>query len=172
MELYETTTNGTKPSTVSLNHMGHPHGKGITESSVSEGDDELNSNKSEDRFTAQTDYEMVCSEAYICEIYYNFFSLQEIPSTSMMALNGHHHNLNMLPNGFHIQTGLPQGTMRGMSTYLLDESTVSNQPPLPMQYNPFTLRHMSQGMTFYFVFFCFAILQPILHNEMNYPEFF
>ena len=57
MELYETTTNGTKPSTVSLNHMGL--GKGINETSISGGEDELISNKSDDRFSGQTDYEMV-----------------------------------------------------------------------------------------------------------------
>ena len=68
MELYETTTNGTKPSTVSLNHMGLAHGKGINETSISGGEDELISNKSDDRFSGQTDYEMVngldCSKPY------------------------------------------------------------------------------------------------------------
>ena len=59
MELYGTTTNGTKPSTVSLNHMGLGHGKGINETSLSGGEDELMSNKSDDRFSGQTDYEMV-----------------------------------------------------------------------------------------------------------------
>lgn len=58
MELYETTTNGTKPSTVSLNHMGLAH-KTINETSLSGGEDELISNKSDDRFSGQTDYEMV-----------------------------------------------------------------------------------------------------------------
>lgn len=61
MELYETTTNGTKPSTVSLNHMGLTH-KGIHETSISGGEDELISNKSDDRFSGQTDFEMVSGE--------------------------------------------------------------------------------------------------------------
>lgn len=59
MELYETQTNGTKPSTVSLNHMGLSGKGGITETSISGGEDELISNKSDDRFSGQTDYEMV-----------------------------------------------------------------------------------------------------------------
>lgn len=58
MELYDTATNGTKPSTVSLNHMGLSH-KGVNETSLSGGEDELISNKSDDRFSGQTDYEMV-----------------------------------------------------------------------------------------------------------------
>lgn len=60
MELYDTTTNGTKPSTISLNHMGlngkHHH---VNETSISGGEDELISNKSDDRFSGQTDFEMV-----------------------------------------------------------------------------------------------------------------
>ena len=61
MELYETTTNGTKPSTISLNNMGlSGHLKGnLNETSISGGEDELISNKSDDRFSGQTDYEMV-----------------------------------------------------------------------------------------------------------------
>lgn len=58
MELYETTTNGTKPSTVSLNHNSQHNGK-MAETSLSGGEDELGSNKSESRFSGQTDYEMV-----------------------------------------------------------------------------------------------------------------
>ena len=156
LELYETTTNGTKPSTVSLNHLslgGHHNGGssngggsssnnsnnnnhhkgGITETSLSGGEDELISNKSEDRFSGQTDYEMV-SKFYNQKwsILNNFFFTfsQEIPPASMMTGFDHHHHphhpLSMLPNGLHIQTSLPHhGTMRGMSTYLLDESTTT-----------------------------------------------
>lgn len=64
MELYDTNTNGTKPSTMSLNHCGL-NGQGLNgkvinnETSMSDGDDEMMSNKSDDRFSGQTDYEMV-----------------------------------------------------------------------------------------------------------------
>ncbi|KPM05670.1 hypothetical protein QR98_0041370 [Sarcoptes scabiei] len=63
MELYDTNTNGTKPSTMSLNHCGL-NGQGLNgkvinnETSMSDGDDEMMSNKSDDRFSGQTDYEM------------------------------------------------------------------------------------------------------------------
>ncbi|KAJ6218009.1 hypothetical protein RDWZM_009166, partial [Blomia tropicalis] len=129
MELYETTTNGTKPSTVSLNHMGLNHHKGgINETSISGGEDELISNKSDDRFSGQTDYEM------------------EIPPASMMTLdNHHHHHLSMLPNGLHIQTSMSPGTIGGMSTYLIDESS-ANLPPPPLNYpNNTTIRYSSLG---------------------------
>ena len=70
MELYETTTNGTKPSTVSLNHMGLNHHKGgINETSISGGEDELISNKSDDRFSGQTDYEMVTYHLFMIFFY-------------------------------------------------------------------------------------------------------
>lgn len=73
MELYETTTNGTKPSTVSLNHnsLGNSHHQGgkMAETSLSGGEDELASNKSDDRFSGQTDYEMVCSQVYLSKLF-------------------------------------------------------------------------------------------------------
>ena len=79
--------------------------------------------------------------------------LQEIPPASMMALDGHHHHLGMLPNGLHIQTSMAPGAMGGMSTYLIDESAASNLPPPPMQYPNATLRYSSLGMRPLFVLF-------------------
>lgn len=108
-----------------------------------------------------------------------------------------HHLNHMLSNngsGLHVQTTLPQqqhGTMRGMSTYLVDESTLGNHmnmppPPLPVQYssNPSAslLRYSSLGMNtslapsfVSFFFFCFTILPPafpLLHSfNLNYHNY-
>lgn len=167
MELYETTTNGTKPSTVSLNHMGLNHHKGgINETSISGGEDELISNKSDDRFSGQTDYEMVTYHLFMIFFYLKltflfFFLVKEIPPASMMTLdNHHHHHLSMLPNGLHIQTSMSPGTIGGMSTYLIDESS-ANLPPPPLNYpNNTTIRYSSLGMQpflFVYLFFLFVL---------------
>lgn len=149
MELYDTNTNGTKPSGV-LNHIG-----GINETSLSGGDDELisNSNKSEDRFSGQTtDYDMVSLskiwfavvsaslKLIINIIFDNFktnhfvnFDSQEIPPpASMMALDNRSlmRGTTMLSNGHlhSLQSQQQQPHYGAISTYLLDENLSAPGP--------------------------------------------
>nr|XP_046920413.1 nephrin-like isoform X2 [Dermatophagoides farinae] len=129
IELYDSNgTNGTiKPSTISNlnhhhhhhhhlnnNHIGHSHMNGvkngngiITETSLSgggspaPGEDELISQKSDDRFSGQTEYEM--------EISANSIMALDDPNFGANLLQPHPHHLHLSGAGIHITGNGPLG---------------------------------------------------------------
>ncbi|KAF7487628.1 Nephrin [Sarcoptes scabiei] len=131
MELYDTNTNGTKPSTMSLNHCGL-NGQGLNgkvinnETSMSDGDDEMMSNKSDDRFSGQTDYEMEMppSHAMITALDHETIQLQ---NALLAQQQQQHHHQKLSTNGFQFPSnilagiGLTSVGGGGMSTYLIEE---------------------------------------------------